>query len=103
MGGVNRTTQNLLVHRIDTDLNLVYVRGGVPGPDDQYIELTDAVRKVRESVARRFRKGKEPAEWLSGGVQSLPTPGVTLTDVKSNDWPSVVEWPGKGKNPKVRG
>lgn len=103
MGGRNRTTQNLLVHRIDTALNLIYVRGAVPGPDDQYIEVTDAVRKVRESAARRFRQGKQAEEWLQQGVVTLPMPGVTLADVKKNQWPEVVEWPGEGKEPKVRG
>ncbi len=32
MGGVRTTTQNLTVHAIDTEANLILVKGAVPGP-----------------------------------------------------------------------
>jgi len=32
MGGVRTTTQNLTVHAVDTDANLILVKGAVPGP-----------------------------------------------------------------------
>ncbi len=103
MGGQYRTTQNLLVHRVDTALNLLYVRGHVPGPDDAYIEIKDAVRKVQFQVENRFRSGTEMSDWLDEGVDTLPMPGVTLTDVEKSDWPEIIEWPGYGKEPLVRG
>lgn len=103
MGGKNRTTQNLLVHRIDTALNLIYVRGAVPGPDDQYIEVVDAVKRIRSNTTKRFMQGKQPEEWMYNGVLSLPMPGVTLADVAKNKFPAVIEWPGTGKEPKVKG
>jgi large subunit ribosomal protein L3 len=97
MGGKFRTTQNLLVHRIDLALNLIYVRGHVPGVDDQYIEVSDAVRKVRWKAEASFMAGKDSDEWLDEGVTGLPMPGLTLEDVKSGEWPEIVEWPGTGK------
>eukprot|EP00160_Parvularia_atlantis_P018200 Unigene6615_Nuclearia_a/m.20321 Unigene6615_Nuclearia_a/g.20321 ORF Unigene6615_Nuclearia_a/g.20321 Unigene6615_Nuclearia_a/m.20321 type:complete len:257 (-) Unigene6615_Nuclearia_a:6-776(-) len=43
--GVERTTmQNLLVFKIDTLLNLVYVRGLTPGHVGAYVRITDAVK-----------------------------------------------------------
>jgi large subunit ribosomal protein L3 len=32
MGGVRTTTQNLTVHAIDAEANLILVKGAVPGP-----------------------------------------------------------------------
>jgi large subunit ribosomal protein L3 len=46
MGGLNATTLNLRVAKIDTQLNLIYVKGAVPGHDSQYIKVRDAVKKV---------------------------------------------------------
>jgi large subunit ribosomal protein L3 len=97
MGGKFRTTQNLLVHRVDLALNLIYVRGHVPGVDDQYIEVSDAVRKVKWKAEDSFMSGKDSDDWLDEGVTGLPMPGLTLEDVKSGEWPEVVEWPGTGK------
>ncbi|KAL2919431.1 hypothetical protein HK105_201076 [Polyrhizophydium stewartii] len=45
MGGVKRTVQNLKVVKIDNVHNLVYVRGAVPGVEDAYVRITDAIRK----------------------------------------------------------
>lgn len=43
LGGERTTVQNLFVQRIDTSLNLVFVKGAVPGPDDGFV----FVRSVR--------------------------------------------------------
>lgn len=45
MGNAQVTVQNMLVARIDTERNLIMVRGGVPGP-------TGAVVTVRKAVKR---------------------------------------------------
>ena len=103
MGDKFRTTQNLLVHRVDTALNLIYVRGHVPGHEQSYIEVKDAVRGVRFKAENRFLKGKDQNEWLDEGVETLPMPGVTLEDVERSDWPEILEWPGYGKEPTIRG
>ena len=45
MGNKNRTVQNLLVMKVDNQHNLLYIKGCVPGVDNQYVRVTDAVRK----------------------------------------------------------
>jgi large subunit ribosomal protein L3 len=32
MGGVRTTTQNLTVHAVDNDANVILVKGAIPGP-----------------------------------------------------------------------
>ncbi len=44
MGGCQTTVQNLVVVRIDAERNLLYVRGGVPGPDGSYMVVRAAVK-----------------------------------------------------------
>ena len=95
MGATTITTQNLLVHRIDTDLNLIFVRGGVPGFDDAYIKITDAVKKVAWRTRKSFMQGKEKADWFRHGVTDLPVPAGTKDLVVAQNWPKVVEWGGK--------
>ena len=41
MGGKKRSVQRLRVIRIDNALNLVYVKGCVPGPDDALVRIID--------------------------------------------------------------
>jgi large subunit ribosomal protein L3 len=95
MGGVQRTTQNLLVHRIDTALNLIFVRGCVPGPDDQYISVRDAKKKLVWRAHRAFRRGLPVEAWLKEGVTGLPMPAGTAERVKREGWPEVIEWKGR--------
>ena len=39
------TTQNLVVAGVDTEDNLVLIKGSVPGPDNGWVIITDAVKK----------------------------------------------------------
>lgn len=95
MGVVKRTTQNLLVHRIDTALNCIFVRGAVPGADEAFVSVRDSKKKVGFRAKARLMKGKPAEEWLGGGVATLPTPGGSAARVKQEGWPEVVEWAGK--------
>jgi large subunit ribosomal protein L3 len=97
MGAVKRTTQNLLVHRVDLALNLVFVRGAVPGVDDAFVAVRDAKKKVAYRGQAGLMAGKEQGEWLGEGVQSLPTPAGTVERAQKEQWPEVIEWAGKGK------
>jgi large subunit ribosomal protein L3 len=45
MGNANVTAKNLKVIKVDTDENLLLVRGSVPGPSGQYI----FIRKARKA------------------------------------------------------
>lgn len=55
MGCKLRTIRCLQVLRIDNALNLVYVKGAVPGPDDALVRILDSrigIRLNRELFAR---------------------------------------------------
>ena len=45
MGGRKRTVQNCFVYKIDSERNLVYVRGQVPGRKGSIVKVRDALRK----------------------------------------------------------
>ncbi len=45
MGNVARTIQNLQIVRIDTEDNLIFVRGAVPGPNGGVLFLKKAIKK----------------------------------------------------------
>lgn len=45
MGGDNITIQNLEVVKIDTERNLILVKGSVPGPKNSYVVVRTAVKK----------------------------------------------------------
>ncbi len=46
MGGSQVTTQNLTVVRVDTDKNLILVKGAVPGPRGAVVCIRDAVKSL---------------------------------------------------------
>lgn len=45
MGGVRKTVQNLKLVRIDAERNLLFLRGGVPGPNGSTVIIRNAVKK----------------------------------------------------------
>ncbi|RHZ70255.1 hypothetical protein Glove_273g14 [Diversispora epigaea] len=45
MGGINCTKVNAKVLKIDNLLNLIYVKGPVPGHDEQFVRVRDAINK----------------------------------------------------------
>ena len=46
MGNKLRTTQNLLLLRIDNKENLLYIKGCIPGPDGSFVRVQDSVKKA---------------------------------------------------------
>ena len=46
MGGVTVTTQNLLVHSVDAERNLLLIKGSVPGPDGTLVFIRSAAKKA---------------------------------------------------------
>ena len=44
IGGVRVTTQNLVVHSVDADRNLLLIKGSVPGPDGQLVFIRSAAK-----------------------------------------------------------
>jgi large subunit ribosomal protein L3 len=45
LGSETVTTQNLVVAGVDLEDNLVLIKGSVPGPDNAWVIITDAVKK----------------------------------------------------------
>ncbi len=74
MGGYRTTTQNLEVVRIDTSLDLVFVKGCVPGVDDAHVMVRDAKKKMREIVRANFAKGKDAGQDPPQGRGCPPIP-----------------------------
>ncbi len=44
MGGQTVTIQNLEVVKVDTENNLILVKGNVPGAKKSYVEISSAVK-----------------------------------------------------------
>lgn len=74
MGNKSSSYQNLLVQRIDTTLNLLYLRGPVPGPKGAYLRIKDALKGVEYRARHQRRKGVSLEESLGNGVRALPMP-----------------------------
>lgn len=81
MGGKNRTEQNLIIHRIDTKRDLIFVRGAVPGVRGNWVRITDAI-KMHYSDSPKNR----PAT-LGGEV---PFPTIDFDTAKT--LPPIMEW-----------
>ena len=76
MGGVRRTTQNLVVMRIDSSLDLIFVRGCVPGVDDAQVLVRDAKKKMTANAQVNYAKGNFD-KVLPKNLVTLPFPAGT--------------------------
>jgi hypothetical protein len=71
MGVKSVTVKNLLVQRIDTTLNLVFIKGHIAGPKEGLVRIIDAEKGVKRVGRANAIKGIEPA---LPGINSLPFP-----------------------------
>lgn len=94
MGGDRTTTQNLEVVRVDTTLDLVYVRGCVPGVDDAHVLVRDAKKKMTSLAQGNYAKGLDE-KILPKGVDDLPFPAGTKEMAEAEGMPKVLEAPSK--------
>ncbi|MBW0559859.1 hypothetical protein O181_099574 [Austropuccinia psidii MF-1] len=78
MGNKLVTVRNLLVARIDTHLNLIYVKGQVPGPNKTFVRITDAEKGVHRVGEQWIRKGwnVQNSAMLPGKIKTLPFPTI---------------------------
>ncbi|TFK55078.1 mitochondrial 50S ribosomal protein L3 [Heliocybe sulcata] len=90
MGGVRITTHNLRVVRVDTALNLLFVKGCVPGVDDAHVMVRDA-KKIMVAQAQHNQAKGRYEKVLPKGVDDLPFPAGTQEMAKS--LPPVIEAP----------
>ncbi|EAU88475.2 ribosomal protein L3 [Coprinopsis cinerea okayama7 len=95
MGGNQVTVQNLAVVRVDTALNLVYVRGAVPGVDNAPVYIRDA-KKVMAVARHNEAKGLND-KILPKGVDDLPFPAGTAELAKT--LPPIIESPAYRRSP----
>ncbi|KAF7305094.1 Mitochondrial 54S ribosomal protein [Mycena kentingensis (nom. inval.)] len=96
LGGKRITTQNLPVIRVDTSLDLIFVKGAVPGIDDAQVLVTDAKKKMIAVGKHNHAKGLYE-NVLPKGVDDLPFPAGTAKLAKS--LPTIIESPSYRTSP----
>ena len=90
LGGERITTQNLHVVRVDSELDLIFVRGCVPGIDDAHVMIRDAKKKMTQLSQHNHAKGNME-KILPRGLVDLPFPAGTKELAQT--LPSVIEAP----------
>ncbi|TBU65577.1 mitochondrial 50S ribosomal protein L3 [Dichomitus squalens] len=90
LGGERTTTQNLAVVRVDSELDLIFVRGCVPGVDDAHVMIRDAKKKMTQLAQHNHAKGNVD-KVLPRGLVDLPFPAGTKELAKA--LPPVIEAP----------
>ncbi|KAJ1734485.1 hypothetical protein LPJ61_001054 [Coemansia biformis] len=50
MGGKSATAIRLPVMKVDTALNCIWIKGSVPGPDEQYVKVRDSIKLVKHRL-----------------------------------------------------
>lgn len=95
MGNKRITTQNLAVVRIDTELDLIFVKGTVPGVDDAHVLIRDAKKKV--AIGNHNQQKGLYEKVLPKGVDDLPFPAGTSE--LSKTLPAVIEAPSYRRSP----
>ena len=71
MGDARRTTQNLEVVTVDAEHNLLVVKGSVPGPENGYLIVRKALKRVKRVVPptvakKEKKKAVAPAKQTKG-------------------------------------
>ncbi len=67
------TTQNLEIVRVDAERGLLLVKGNIPGPENGWVEVRDAVKKARPDEAPlpgAFKAAEAPQEADSEGADA---------------------------------
>jgi large subunit ribosomal protein L3 len=88
MGNKRITTQNLTVVRVDSQLDLIFVRGHVPGVDDAQVLVKDAKKKMISLGKAAFEQGFLD-KVLPKGITTLPFPAGTAEMAKT--LPPIIE------------
>jgi large subunit ribosomal protein L3 len=97
MGNKRVTVQNLAVVRIDTTLDLIFVKGAVPGVDDAHVLIQDA--KKISAVGRHNQAKGLYEKVLPKGVDDLPFPAGTAELAKT--LPPIIEAPSYRRSPFI--
>ena len=70
MGGVSTTNQNLEVVLVDTDKNVILIKGNVPGPKRGYVVIKSTVKPVA-SVAAKSLINRTPVVAVEAPVEAV--------------------------------
>jgi len=98
LGNKRITCQNLAVVRVDTSLDLVFVRGAIPGVDDAHVLIRDAKKKMTALSRHNQAKGLYE-NVLPTGVDDLPFPAGTTQLAKT--LPTIIESPAYRRSPFI--
>ncbi|PCH37834.1 mitochondrial 50S ribosomal protein L3 [Wolfiporia cocos MD-104 SS10] len=98
MGNKRITTQNLTVVRVDSALDLIFVKGCVPGVDDAQVMVRDAKKGMLSVAQVNYAKG-DMDKILPKGIQSLPFPAGTKE--MAQQLPAIVEAPTHRRSPFI--
>ncbi|KAF8636702.1 hypothetical protein AX17_003506 [Amanita inopinata Kibby_2008] len=98
MGNKRVTVQNLPVLRVDSRLDLIFVKGAVPGADDAHVLIRDAKKKLVSLGQANQAKGLYE-KVLPKGVDDLPFPAGTAELAKT--LPLVIEAPAYRRSPFI--
>ena len=82
MGAKRTTVKNLLVYKVDSVHNLVYIKGAVPGPAQGWVRLTDAKNKKFTEAPPFPTYQRTPGEELKEKVLFVPKPTNVTWDVE---------------------
>ena len=98
MGNVRVTAQNLPVIRVDSRLDLIYVKGAVPGVDDAHVLIRDAKKRM-VSLGRANQVKGLYEKVLPKGVDDLPFPVGNAELAKK--LPVIIEAPAYRRSPFI--
>ncbi|THH12639.1 hypothetical protein EW146_g7508 [Bondarzewia mesenterica] len=98
MGGKRTTTQNLAVVRVDSALDLIFVRGCVSGIDDAHVLVRDAKKKMTSLSRANQAKGLYE-KVLPKGVDDLPFPAGTKEMAEA--LPPIIVAPSQRSSPFI--
>jgi len=98
MGNERTTVQNLAVIRVDTELDLIFVKGAVPGVDDAHVLVRDAKKKMICLSAHNHAKGLFE-KVLPKGVDDLPFPAGTAEFAQT--LPKIIDAPSYRRSPFI--
>jgi large subunit ribosomal protein L3 len=97
MGNRRITAQNLPVLRVDSTLNLIFVKGAIPGVDNAHVLIHDAKKIVAQGKHNQVKGLYEKV--LPKGVDDLPFPAGTVALAKT--LPPIVEAPAYRRSPFI--
>ena len=87
MGNVQRTVQNLEVVSIDTENNVILIKGNIPGPKKSYVVIRDSVKTTdKEPVAYTLLSYAEEA-----AVEETPVEETVVEEVAATEEQPVEE------------